>query len=88
MRGRAFGLWITIGGLLGSLSHWLVGHWVEGFGARATQPEAYYLLYGVLALLLVASLAGLPCLEAVQHRERGGAETLQSSIGNPQSAIK
>jgi MFS family permease len=69
MRGRAFGLWITIGGLLGNLSHWLVGHWVEGFGARAAQPETYYPLYGSLALLLVASLIGLICLEAVQRRE-------------------
>jgi MFS family permease len=70
MRGRAFGLWITIGGLLGNVSHWLVGHWVEGFGARAAQPETYYPLYGSLALLLVASLIGLVCLEAVQRREQ------------------
>jgi MFS family permease len=69
VRGRAFGLWITIGGLLGNLSHWQVGRWVEGFGERASQPVTYYPLYGALALMLLASLAGLLCLDAVQRRE-------------------
>jgi len=87
VRGRAFGLWITIGGLLGNLSHWLVGHWVAGFGARAAQPETYYPLYTTLALLLVASLIGLPCLQAVQRHEHGGTGQTDSA-GNPQSAIK
>jgi len=88
VRGRAFGLWITIGGLLGNLSHWLVGHWVEGFGVRAAQPESYFALYGTLALLLVLSLVGLPCLQSVQRREREHAEASQSAIGKPQSAIQ
>lgn len=69
VRGRAFGLWITIGGLIGSLSHWCVGHWVEGFGVRASQPESYYVLYGTLAVMLLVSLAGLPCLERAQRLE-------------------
>jgi len=88
VRGRAFGLWITIGGLLGNLSHWLVGRWVEGFGARASQPEAYYPLYSALALMLVASLAGLLCIDAVQRREHGPAGSAQPANGNPQPAIK
>ena len=52
MRGRAFGLWITLGGLTGNLSHWLMGRWVEGFGWRAALPETYFTLYGVLAVML------------------------------------
>jgi len=88
VRGRAFGLWITIGGLLGNLSHWLVGHWVENFGVRAAQPETYYPLYATLALLLVMSLIGLLCLQGVQRREREQPEPLPAAIGNPQSAIK
>ena len=79
VRGRAFGLWITVGGLLGNLSHWLVGHQVEGFGARAAQSETYYPLYGMLAVFLLLSLVGLPCLERVQHIER--PETPASSSG-------
>jgi MFS transporter, FSR family, fosmidomycin resistance protein len=69
VRGRAFGLWITVGGLIGNLSHWLVGHWVEGFGARASEPQTYFALYGVLAGLLLLSLLGLPCLERVRKHE-------------------
>jgi len=69
VRGRAFGLWIMIGGLLGSLSHWIIGHVVEGFGSRGSQPESFYVTYSVLACLLILSLVGLPCLQAVQRRE-------------------
>jgi MFS family permease len=88
VRGRAFGLWITIGGLLGNLSHWLIGRWVADFGARAAQPEAYDPLYTTLALLLIVSLIGLPCLQAVQRHEHGETGQTDSSIGSPQSAIK
>lgn len=70
VRGRAFGLWITVGGLIGNLSHWLVGHWVEGFGLRAAQAQTYHLLYGGLAIALVASLVGLPFLDRVRRQER------------------
>lgn len=70
VRGRAFGLWITIGGLLGSLSHWVIGHIVEGLGERASQPESFYATYGMLAAMLMLSLVGLPFLQAVQRRER------------------
>ncbi len=88
VRGRAFGLWITIGGLLGNLSHWLIGHWVAGFGARGAQPEAYYPLYATLALLLVVSLIGLPCLQAVQRHEHGETGQTVAATGDPQSATK
>src|SRR5262249_24921564 len=39
VRGRAFGLWITIGGLTSNLSHWLMGRWVEQCGDRARYPD-------------------------------------------------
>jgi len=79
VRGRAFGLWITIGGLLGNLSHWIIGHIVEGFGDRASQPESYFFTYGVLAAMLLLSLVGLPLLQGVQRREHPLAETVQSA---------
>ncbi len=69
VRGRVFGLFITIGGLLGNLSHWLMGHWVASFGSRATEVRSYYSLYAWLALFLLLSLAGLPCLRAIRQRE-------------------
>jgi MFS family permease len=90
VRGRVFGLWITIGGLMGNLSHWLVGHWVEGIGDKAISPQGYYGFYGMLGLLLLLSLAGLPCLHAIRKREHleGDAADGQSAIRNPQSAIR
>ncbi|HTD66849.1 MAG TPA: MFS transporter [Candidatus Limnocylindria bacterium] len=69
VRGRVFGLFITIGGLLGNLSHWLVGHWVVSFGSRANDVRPYYSLYGWLAVFLLLSLGGLPCLRAIRKRE-------------------
>src|SRR5438876_5514991 len=60
VRGRAFGLFITLAGLVGNLSHWLAGNWVKGLGASAHSIAAYYPLYGRLALLLLLSLFGLP----------------------------
>ena len=68
-RGRVFGLFITIGGLLGNLSHYIDGRWVESFGAEASKVEAYYSLYNWLAVFLLMSLAGLPFLRAIRRRE-------------------
>jgi MFS family permease len=70
VRGRVFGLFITIGGLLGNLSHYIDGKWVESFGARGYEVKTYYPLYNWLAVLLLVSLAGLPCLRAIRKREQ------------------
>jgi MFS family permease len=69
VRGRVFGLFITFGGLIGNLSHWLVGGFVKNLGARASDPSAYYTIYVVLAGLIVVSLLGLPCMRAIRKRE-------------------
>jgi len=69
VRGRVFGLFITIGGLLGNLSHYIVGKWVESFGSRASEVATYYPLYSWLAVFLLGSLIGLPCLRAIRNRE-------------------
>lgn len=69
VRGRVFGLFITIGGLLGNLSHWIDGKWIQSFGMRATEVQSYYPVYAWLSLFLLASLAGLPCLRAIHRRE-------------------
>ncbi|MBK7999395.1 MAG: MFS transporter [Verrucomicrobia bacterium] len=79
VRGRAFGLWITVGGLLGNLLHWIIGHIVEGFGARAAQPESFYGTYAMLAGFLMISLVGLPALQAVQRREHPVTEDVKTS---------
>ncbi len=69
VRGRVFGLFITTGGLVGNTSHWAVGAAVKHLGLNAALPGAYYPLYGALALLVVCSLLGMPCLHAIRKRE-------------------
>ena len=70
VRGRVFGLFITIGGLIANLSHWLVGDWVGRLGSRASDPGACYVLYAALAAMVVCSLAALPLLRALHKREQ------------------
>ena len=69
VRGRVFGLFITFGGLIGNLSHWLIGAYVKNLGVRANEPTAYYAAYAVLAGAILVSLLGLPCMRAIRKRE-------------------
>jgi MFS family permease len=69
VRGRIYGMFITVGGLVGQLSHWIVGNQVKRLGGSAHATEGYFPLYGALAALLILSLAGLPCLRAIRKRE-------------------
>jgi len=69
VRGRVFGLFITLSGLVSNLSHWLVGDWVHRLGPRASSPASYLPLYAALSVLVVMSLAALPFLHALRKRE-------------------
>ena len=69
VRGRAFGFFITIGGVVGNLAHWIMGLWVEKLGARAHTPAAYYPIYGTLAAFILVSLLGLPLLRKLREEE-------------------
>jgi len=83
VRGRVFGLFITIGGLVGNLSHWLVGVWVKDLGPNAQTASAYSPIYLTLAILLLLSLLGLPCLRGIRNRE--ASPTLAPAVApNPQ----
>jgi MFS family permease len=69
VRGRAFGFFITIGGVVGNLAHWLMGLWVERLGARASVVSAYYPIYGALAVFILLSLFGLPLMHKLRKEE-------------------
>lgn len=75
VRGRVFGFFITLSGLIGNVSHWLVGRWVQTMGNAASSPASYFTAYGVLAALILLSLLGLPCLHAIRKREHLEGET-------------
>ena len=86
IRGRVFGLFITVGGLLGNLAHWAVGNWVKKLGVNSSNPSAYYSLYGTLAILILLSLIGLPLLNAIRKRElleNNFAPTQTVALRNP-----
>jgi MFS transporter, FSR family, fosmidomycin resistance protein len=69
VRGRAFGFFITIGGVVGNLAHWVMGLWVERLGARASSVAAYYPIYGTLTTFILISLLGLPMLHRLRKEE-------------------
>ena len=69
VRGRAFGLFVTGGGIIGNLSHWIVGEYVRHLGPAAHSVSAYYPIYLAIASLTLVSLTGLLCLRSIQRRE-------------------
>jgi MFS family permease len=69
VRGRVYGFFITVGGLIGNLSHWQVGQKVNAMGFSPHFAHNYFPIYTGLALLIVVSLGGLPCLHAIRKRE-------------------
>ncbi len=68
VRGRVFGFFITIGGFIGNLSHWLVGDWVKRLGTRAGSAVSYYPIFTMLAAFVLISLVGLVALHGLRKR--------------------
>ena len=83
VRGRVFGFFITIGGLVGNVSHWLVGRSVQHLGPAGNTPAGYYHLYAMLALLVFVSLLGLPCLHAIRKREHLDSASMGAPAARP-----
>jgi MFS family permease len=54
VRGRVFGIYVMIGGVIGNLSHWLVGAKVKQLGPAASLVSSYYPIYAGLALMLLS----------------------------------
>lgn len=67
VRGRVFGLFITIGGLFGNISHWVAGHWVKQLAADASSPTHYRPLYTLLGLAILTSMSGLWFLRTLRR---------------------
>jgi MFS family permease len=74
VRGRVFGVFITIGGIVGNLAHWAMGAYVKQIGPESSRAESYYPIYLGLGALIGLSLFGLPCLKALRRREAAAAE--------------
>jgi MFS family permease len=66
VRGRVFGLFITICGTVGNLAHWVAGSLVERLPDQA--PRSYAPLFLGLSVCVVLSISALAVLNAVRHR--------------------
>ncbi len=69
-RGRAFGLFITVGGITGNLSHWAVGIRVRELGDAAHRVGPYISLYGGLAAMIAVSVCGLLVLKRLRQSQQ------------------
>ena len=69
VRGRVFGVFGTLGGLLGNLAHWVVGALVRQLGPAPHEPRPYHYMFWGLGLCILCSLIGLPFLHAIRRRE-------------------
>ena len=80
IRGRVFGVFITVGGILGNIAHWALGAYVKHLGPAGTKVETYHGIYAVLACMLLLSLLGLPCLRALRRREAAEGELIPAMV--------
>lgn len=71
VRGRVFGLFLAVSGLIGSLAHWVVGDRVHLLKSHA--PAAFAPLFGTLSLLILAALTGLFILNLVRKHKTQAA---------------
>jgi MFS family permease len=87
VRGRVFGVFLTVVGLVGNLGHWWAGARVKNLGLAAADATAYYGIYATLAALMLVSLAGLPCLRALRRREGLADDRGESAPAEPTPAL-
>ncbi|RME92717.1 MAG: MFS transporter [Verrucomicrobia bacterium] len=71
-RGRAMGVFIMVGGLLGNLAHWWAGYAIERLGAAGSSPAAYRGFFLVCGVMIVLSLTSLPWLRRRSRKAAAG----------------
>jgi len=70
LRGRIFGLFLSIAGLIGNLGHWQAGVWVNHLGPDAHTASAYRPLFAGLALLVALAPLAMPALRRLQQQHQ------------------
>ncbi|HON07813.1 MAG TPA: MFS transporter [Verrucomicrobiota bacterium] len=80
IRGRIYGVFLTICCFIGNMAHWVVGKWVETLGNSATSPIAYQRFYLILSVFVLISLLGLPLLESIRRRRLSETESFELTI--------
>ncbi len=59
IRGRFFGLFITLGGFFANFSHWIIGAWVQKLDTHSADASSYFPLFATLAVMLAFSTFAL-----------------------------
>jgi MFS family permease len=62
LRGRVYGLFLLIAGTIGSSGPWLMGWSTDALGTKATNPNAYFPLFGTLAALTTLATLATPVI--------------------------
>jgi MFS family permease len=88
VRGRVFGVYVMLTGLVGALAPWVAGVEVKHLGDLARDGHNYFVLYGALGGLGLLALAGLPCLHAIRKREHLDETGSVPQIGTRPAEIK
>jgi len=85
VRGRVFGLFITLGGLVGNTAHWLADGGCRRWEIQPDSPEGFYPIYGALALLMRLLPRGpaVPASHPEAGTHRGCAEACGSALRLP-----
>jgi MFS family permease len=69
VRGRVFGFYVMITGLMSAVAPWMVGLWMRQMGQGASNGQNYFGVYAINGIIGLLALTGLPCLLAIRKRE-------------------
>jgi MFS family permease len=62
LRGRVYGLFLTVAGTMSATGPWAMGQWTDALGPQASVPHAYFPLFGAIGVLMVLAVFSKPCL--------------------------
>lgn len=69
VRGRVFGFYVMITGVVGALAPWIIGLRMKFIAGTMHEERSYHGLFTALGCLGLLVLAGVPCLHAIRKRE-------------------
>jgi MFS family permease len=62
LRGRVYGLFLTIAGTMSNTSPWIMGAWTDHFGPAASRQISYLPIFATLGLLAAISSLSVPLI--------------------------
>ncbi|MCX7824264.1 MAG: MFS transporter, partial [Verrucomicrobiae bacterium] len=72
LRGRAFGMFITVCGVIASLAHWAMGAAADCIGPRALTPASFGPWFALLGALIALGVLGVPAIRWLRGRAAPG----------------